>query len=172
MKYLFLFSVLTLLACENEQVEVDLEVIKKTEENKKMPISPTLSAEQSTKEIDKISTVSDKRGRPTKQYLKPVIMGPITKEEITKAIQAKSKDMQNCYQSDLEKYPKLKGKLIFRFVFSGAGEVNDISIHTNEFHSLVAENCMLDVLKSVTVPTRKFKGITIVRYPFVFSPDT
>ena len=99
----------------------------------------------------------------------PIVLGALDKSLIDAVIKRHMNQIRYCYQRELTKNPKLKGKIVVKFVIAGNGTVSKASIKSSSMGSKKVEGCITGRFKRFKFPEPKGGGIVIVSYPFIFS---
>ena len=90
------------------------------------------------------------------------------KGNIRKVVQAKSNAIQYCYERQLQKNPKLKGKIKAQWKVALDGSVKTASVVQSTIGNSQVESCITRVIKRMRFE-KPDGGICIINYPFVFS---
>lgn len=94
--------------------------------------------------------------------------GPENREKIRSAIREVTPEIQKCYADELEKNPKLKGKVIVAFVVVEGGLVTEEKIKSSTLKNETVHKCMLAVLKKQKFPEPAEKTTAVIDFPFIF----
>lgn len=97
-----------------------------------------------------------------------VIMGALDKSVIDAYIQRNLAKIRWCYEKELNKDPKLFGRIVINFIISGTGSVSSSKVNRTTMGNQNVESCVADQIKKIRFPSPKGGGIVIVNYPFVF----
>lgn len=97
-----------------------------------------------------------------------VIMGALDKSVIDAYIQRNLAKIRWCYEKELNKDPKLFGRIVINFIISGTGAVSSSKVNRTTMGNQNVESCVADQIKKIRFPSPKGGGIVIVNYPFVF----
>ncbi len=97
-----------------------------------------------------------------------VIMGALDKSVIDAYIQRNLAKIRWCYEKELNKDPKLFGRIVINFIISGTGAVSSSKVNRTTMGNQNVESCVADQIKKIRFPAPKGGGIVIVNYPFVF----
>jgi len=98
----------------------------------------------------------------------PVVMGSLDKELIRKVIHANRGQIRFCYESQLNRFPKLEGKVAIKFVISPSGSVASSSVAQSTIGNPELETCVAGRVRTWMFPKPKGGGVVIVTYPFIF----
>lgn len=98
----------------------------------------------------------------------PVVMGSLDKELIRKVIHANRGQIRFCYESQLNRFPKLEGKVAIKFVISPSGSVASSSVAQSTVGNPELETCVAGRVRTWMFPKPKGGGVVIVTYPFIF----
>lgn len=99
----------------------------------------------------------------------PTVMGSLDKELIRKVIHANRGQIRFCYESQLNRFPKLNGKVAVKFVISPAGTVSTSSVAQSTVGNAELEACVANRVRGWQFPKPKGGGVVIVTYPFIFA---
>ncbi|MBX7149664.1 AgmX/PglI C-terminal domain-containing protein [bacterium] len=94
----------------------------------------------------------------------------MSRDLIDAVIKLKMSQIKYCYQRELQNDPSLAGKVVVQFTIKADGTVDasSVKIHTTTLNSPAVEKAILDRFKLMTFP--ESSGVTVVKYPFIFSP--
>ncbi len=99
----------------------------------------------------------------------PMVMGSLDKELIRKVIHANRGQIRYCYESQLNRFPKLNGKVAVKFVISPTGTVSTSSVAQTTVGNAELEACVAGRVRTWQFPKPKGGGVVIVTYPFIFA---
>ncbi len=99
----------------------------------------------------------------------PMVMGSLDKELIRKVIHANRGQIRYCYESQLNRFPKLNGKVAVKFVISPSGSVSTSSVAQATTNNAELEACVAGRVRTWMFPKPKGGGVVIVTYPFIFA---
>ncbi len=99
----------------------------------------------------------------------PMVMGSLDKELIRKVIHANRGQIRYCYESQLNRFPKLNGKVAIKFIISPTGSVSTSSVAQTTIGNAELEACVAGRVRTWTFPKPKGGGVVIVTYPFIFA---
>ena len=88
---------------------------------------------------------------------------------IDKAIRAQAEQIRYCYSRELNRNPRLYGKVVTRFVIGADGRVVSTSIKESTVGSGAVGNCVSDRLSRIQFPHPKGGVNVTVIYPFNFN---
>ncbi|MGI6393887.1 MAG: AgmX/PglI C-terminal domain-containing protein [bacterium] len=97
-----------------------------------------------------------------------VIMGALDRSVIDAYIKRNLAKIRWCYEKELNKDPKLFGRIVINFIISGTGVVSSSKVNRTTMGNQNVESCVADQIKKIRFPAPKGGGIVIVNYPFVF----
>ncbi|HQN71980.1 MAG TPA: AgmX/PglI C-terminal domain-containing protein [bacterium] len=97
-----------------------------------------------------------------------VIMGALDRSVIDAYIKRNLAKIRWCYEKELNKDPKLFGRIVINFIISGTGTVSSSKVNRTTMGNQNVESCVADQIKKIRFPAPKGGGIVIVNYPFVF----
>jgi|JI10StandDraft_1071094.scaffolds.fasta_scaffold617498_3 hypothetical protein len=95
------------------------------------------------------------------------IAGTLTKDQMTRVINAYMGQIQYCYEKQLMKSPDLKGDVSIKFNVNEHGRVNHFSIDKTTMENPPTETCLTGVIQRM--PFSSTSGSTQVTIPFQFS---
>jgi TonB family protein len=98
----------------------------------------------------------------------PMVMGSLDKELIRKVIHANRQQIRYCYESQLNRFPNLNGKVAVKFVISPTGAVSTSSVAQSTVGNAELESCVAGRVRTWMFPKPKGGGVVIVTYPFIF----
>lgn len=98
----------------------------------------------------------------------PMVVGSLDKELIRKVIHANRNQIRYCYESQLNRFPKLEGKVAIRFMITAQGSVSQSSVAQSTVNNAELEACVAGRVRMWNFPKPKGGGIVIVTYPFIF----
>ncbi len=97
-----------------------------------------------------------------------VIMGALDRAVIDAYIKRNLAKIRWCYEKELNKDPKLFGKIVINFIIAKTGQVSSSKVQRSTMGNETVESCVADQIKKIRFPQPKGGGIVIVNYPFVF----
>lgn len=94
--------------------------------------------------------------------------GHLTKEEIARVVKLHLREIQYCYEKNLLRNNKLKGKLIMEWTIVASGKVSLVKTRFNSMHSSKVARCVSKNIKEWLFPLPRGGGLVEVEYPFLF----
>jgi TonB family protein len=98
----------------------------------------------------------------------PEVMGSLDKELIRKVIHMNRGQIRYCYESLLNRFPKLGGKVAVKFVITATGAVASSSVAQSTAGNADLETCVAGRVRTWKFPEPKGGGVVVVTYPFIF----
>lgn len=97
-----------------------------------------------------------------------VIMGALDRSVIDAYVRRNLAKIRWCYEKELNKDPKIFGRVVINFIITKDGSVNSSKVQRTTMGNATVESCVADQIKKIRFPAPKGGGIVIVNYPFVF----
>ncbi|ATB37138.1 hypothetical protein CYFUS_002559 [Cystobacter fuscus] len=94
--------------------------------------------------------------------------GSLDKELVRQVIQRNRGQIRFCYESLLNRFPKLGGKVAIRFTIATEGNVVTSSVAQSTAGNSELEQCVSGRVRSWTFPKPQGGGSVVVTYPFIF----
>lgn len=98
----------------------------------------------------------------------PMVVGSLDKELIRKVIHANRGQIRFCYDSQLNRFPNLNGKVAIRFMISPEGTVKQATVAQTTVNNAELEACVAGRVHTWIFPKPKGGGMVVVTYPFIF----
>ena len=98
----------------------------------------------------------------------PIVLGALDKSIIDRVVKQHLSEIRYCYQKELNKNPKLSGRISVKFTIAADGSVSSSSIKSSSLNNSVAESCIAGRFRRFRFPKPKGGGIVVVSYPFTF----
>jgi len=101
----------------------------------------------------------------------PIILGALDKSIIDRIVKQHLAKIRYCYQKELNKNPKLSGKLVVKFVVAKDGRVSTATTKksASNLNNKNVEKCVNSRFMRMRFPEPKGGGIAIVAYPLLFN---
>jgi len=96
------------------------------------------------------------------------VVGSLDKELIRQVIRRNINQVRYCYETQLQRNPKLNGKVSIKFVISAAGTVASSQVASSTVDNAELEACVTGRVRAWEFPRPKGGGVVVVTYPFVF----
>ncbi len=106
---------------------------------------------------------------PTVVPQEPVTEGALDREIIQRVVRQNRRDIQNCYEAELNRDPTLQGRITMQWVISPSGDVVSASVQESTMNNSAVEQCMAQRIQRWSFPAPDGGGIVRVNYPFNFS---
>jgi TonB family protein len=113
----------------------------------------------------------------TRKTMTPQIMqgvvssqGVLDKEIIRRIVRRHLNEVKYCYEQALAKQPKLDGRIVMKFTIAGTGQVIASFVQSSTLGSPAVEMCVANAIKRWDFPAPSGGGLSMVSYPFTFSP--
>jgi len=94
--------------------------------------------------------------------------GCLDKELIRRVIRANLAGFKYCYESMLNRFPSLEGKVSVRFMIAQSGKVSLATVAQSTAGNAELERCVEGRTKLLQFPSRKGTELIAVTYPFIF----
>jgi len=98
----------------------------------------------------------------------PEVMGSLDKELIRQVIRSHRDQIRYCYETQLARFPNLKGKVAVKFVISAVGSVASSSVAQSTVGNSELDMCVAGRVRTWIFPKPKGGGVVVVTYPFLF----
>jgi TonB family protein len=98
----------------------------------------------------------------------PIVLGALDKSIIDRVVKQHLAEIRYCYQKELNKNPKLSGKVVIKFTIAADGTVSSAGVKSSSLNNSVVESCISGRFMRFRFPKPKGGGIVMVSYPFVF----
>jgi outer membrane biosynthesis protein TonB len=95
--------------------------------------------------------------------------GSLDRSAIQNVVQARNKDIRQCYENRLALNPKLQGAMTVKIVISASGPVKSAQAENSTLNDSLLETCVQQVFLSMVFPPSG--GDTTVTYPIRFAPE-
>ena len=94
--------------------------------------------------------------------------GCLDKDLIRRVIHQNLGAYHYCYESLLNRFPGLEGKVSMRFSIAQSGKVPSAEVASSSANNPELERCVSDRTRLLQFPARKWVGLVVVTYPFIF----
>lgn len=99
----------------------------------------------------------------------PETQGALDREIIQRVVRQHRREMQHCYQQELQRNPDLAGRITMQWVISPTGDVVTASVQETTMNNQQVERCMARRIQRWSFPEPDGGGVVRVNYPFNFS---
>ena len=99
----------------------------------------------------------------------PETQGALDREIIQRVVRQHRREIQHCYEQQLQRNPDLDGRITMQWTISPAGDVVAASVEETTMNSPEVERCMAQRIQRWSFPEPDGGGIVRVNYPFNFS---
>jgi TonB family protein len=99
----------------------------------------------------------------------PVVMGSLDKELIRAVIKRNIGQIRFCYESQLNRFPKLNGRVMVKFIIKEDGSVASSNVASSTVGNAELESCAASRVRTWLFPKPKGGGVVVVTYPFNFT---
>ncbi len=99
----------------------------------------------------------------------PVTTGALDREIIQRVVRQHRREIQHCYEQQLQRNPDLAGRVTMQWVISPTGDVVSASVEETSLNDSNVEQCMVQRIQRWSFPEPDGGGIVRVNYPFNFS---
>jgi len=100
----------------------------------------------------------------------PEVDGSLDSGKIASVVKSRIRSVQDCYEKELKKNPKLGGKITIRFTIGEDGKVSEARTESDSMGNPAVADCILSRLRHWRFPKPEGGNVT-VSYPFVFAPS-
>lgn len=99
----------------------------------------------------------------------PTIAGGLDAEIIRRVIRERRREVQACYEAELQRNPDLSGRVVFNFVITPDGSVASATVKESSLNNSDVESCIANRMRRWRFPEPRGGGLVRVDYPFQFS---
>ena len=103
--------------------------------------------------------------------LEEIVAERLNKAMIKKVVDDANKRVRYCYEKQLARKPKLKGRLEIKWVIAQSGKVVSAKVAKDTAKDEILAACMVKLVRSLEFPKVKDTKPKSVTYPFVFSAN-
>ncbi len=101
----------------------------------------------------------------------PMVLGGLEKAQVSSVVEGWLPSIRYCYEQALtSEGPHLAGQVDVKFVIDANGYVTSSDVIRSTLDSDWVEDCVTSTFHSMVFPAPAGGGITLVTYPFVFTP--
>ncbi|MFU8802385.1 MAG: TonB family protein [Bradymonadaceae bacterium] len=94
--------------------------------------------------------------------------GGLDREIIQRVVRQHRREIQYCYEQELQRHRELAGRVTIRFTVAATGSVISATVSDSSMNSPNLDRCMTDRIRRWVFPEPTGGGIVIVNYPFNF----
>ena len=99
-------------------------------------------------------------------------VGTIDKEAVRRVVRANIKEIQFCYERQLQGNKSLEGKVLIEWEIGAQGAVLTTKLLKTSVSNAAVENCVMTRIKSWKFPEPPPNTVAVVQYPFNFVNNT
>jgi TonB family protein len=100
------------------------------------------------------------------------VRGSLDKTVIRGVIARHIREIKDCYEAELVRFPGLGGRILVQFTIDASGNVTAAKLQDSTMHSSAVEECVVSAVPRWQFPRPEGGGIVIVRYPFILAPSS
>ena len=101
---------------------------------------------------------------------KASVRGPLDIAIVRRVIRRNIKDVRLCYVQQLEKKPRLSGRLRVHFTIASTGQVVASELESSTMGDAKLEICMVQAVRRWEFPRPEGGRTVVVTYPFFLTP--
>ncbi len=98
------------------------------------------------------------------------VLGGLSREQIARVVRLHLNEVNYCYSREIQRDPKLFGKIALRWNIDSSGAVTAVSSNENSTGSKALEQCVSEKVKFWKFPSNPVQNTT-VDWPFIFKPQ-
>lgn len=99
----------------------------------------------------------------------PAVDGPLDRKIIQRVVRRHRREIAYCYESQLQRNPRLEGRVVMKFMIDGNGNVVSAMTKSSTMNNRTVEGCLANKIRHWNFPAPSTTGIVTVNYPFKFS---
>lgn len=92
--------------------------------------------------------------------------GALDKELIRRTVRRHLNEVKFCYQRELQRNPKLGGRIVVQFTIGGKGTVLLSKVQSSTLDNATVESCVASAVRRWSFPAPQGGGLVMVSYPF------
>jgi TonB family protein len=96
------------------------------------------------------------------------VVGGLDREVIARVIQRHQSEIKFCFESELQRDPRLAGKVAVAWTIDPTGAVSEAAVSESTLGSPAAERCILDRVRRWRFPEPRGGGVVAVTFPWLF----
>jgi len=96
-------------------------------------------------------------------------LGNLTAAQINKVVRSRKNAIRACYERQLQRNPKISGKIILRWTIV-EGTVTKAKVKSTTMRNGAVEDCIVRQVMRMKFPKPKGGNRAVVNYPFIFAP--
>jgi hypothetical protein len=133
----------------------------------------TLSGEEVAGKGSNVATLSagkksgKVRGKVTKMTSGLKVQGKLSREDVTRVINAHFNAIQACYERALMSDPGLNGRIVFDWTVTTTGAVKGVRVRSSTLGNPKVADCISSLIKGWKFPKPE-GGEVVITYPFLF----
>jgi len=98
----------------------------------------------------------------------PDVSGSLDGNAVAQVVQRRMRSVQDCYEQELKRDPKLSGKIEIEFTIGSEGQVTDATVANNRMESNAVASCIVGRIRRWRFPKPE-GGTVTVTFPFIFT---
>lgn len=99
------------------------------------------------------------------------VVGSLSREEIKRVIDSHASEIRFCYSRELQRDPRLYGKVKLKWKIVSGGDVSGLTVQENSTGSVALANCIKDKVGNWKFPSPTAGSEASVDWPWIFKPS-